>query len=522
MESEHKITAGKGEPAGSILGIVVGQTKPHYFHFLAKRAVSMGEYVTVDSPAGRILGLTEDSTTKSDLLDRVGNFQTAYEAKRVAAKNIRDKSYNASVKVVGLLEQLRKGMVVLPSLPPEPGTEVYEAKTEEIGDIFDRSSRGDRQWVQLGTLLRNKDVKVSVNIDKVASKHLAILSVTGSGKSNLLALLVKQISRLQGTIVIFDYHGEYSELDIPTVVHADAKINPRNVGPDDLADLLDVRSSAELQRAVLSRAFTPEVRVATNFWDSLLAEVGKIGASEKPNAKVAARLEDIIKVANRRMKSVIDPGVGEVLDQIKPSKANILNMLEFTEKQANVAIAYYLNEILDDRKRAMRTKGEKGEQQQKVRFRTPVICAIEEAHAFIPAGEDSDTAYIASKVAREGRKFGMALIVVSQRPRRVDQDVLSQMGSFAIMKLTNPEDQQHIREASEAISEDLLRNLPSLNVGEAVLLGEWVSIPSVVKVDHVVEKKTGADISATALWATEQKMTQVARESTKGFIDTDR
>ena len=523
MASERRTIAGKDEHEGSILGIVVGQTKPYFFHFMAKRAVSMGEYVTVDSPAGRILGLTEDSTTKSDLLDRVGNFQTAYEARRVAAKNIRDKSYNASVKVVGLLEQLRKGMVTLPSLPPEPGTEVYEAKTEEIADIFDRSSRGDQQWIQLGTLLRNKEVKVSVNIDKVASKHLAILSVTGSGKSNLLALLVKQISRLQGTIVIFDYHGEYSELDIPSVVHADAKINPRNVGPDDLADLLDVRSSADLQRALLSRAFTPEVRVATKFWVSLLAEIGKIGANEKPNAKVAARLDDIIKLAISRMRSVIDPDVGEVLDQIKPSKANILNMLEFTEKQANVAIAYYLDEILDDRKRAMRAKGEKGkQQQQKVRFRTPVICAIEEAHAFIPAGEDSDTAYIASKVAREGRKFGVALIVVSQRPRRVDQDVLSQMGSFAIMKLTNPEDQQHIREASEAISEDLLRNLPSLNVGEAVLLGEWVSIPSVVKVDHVVEKKTGADISATALWATEQKMSQVARESTKGFMDTDR
>jgi DNA helicase HerA-like ATPase len=503
-------------PAGSLLGIVVGQTKPHYFHFLAKRPVSMGEYVTVDSPAGRILGLTEDSTTKSDLLDRVGDFQTAFEAKRVAAKNIRDKSYSASVKVVGLIEQLRRGTVVLPSLPPEPGMEVYEARTEEIGNIFDRSSR-ERQWVQIGSLLRNKDVRVSVNIDRVASKHLAILSVTGSGKSNLLALIVKQVSRLQGTMVIFDYHGEYSELDIPNVVHADAKINPRNVGADELADLLDVRSGADLQRAVLSKAFTAEVRAAANFWDALLTEVKKIGASEKPNAKVAARLDDIINLAIRRMRSVIDPSVGEVLDQIKPSRANILNMLEFTEKQANVAIAYYLDEILDDRKRAMRTHDDKGEG-QKVRFRAPVICAIEEAHAFIPAGEESDTSYIASKVAREGRKFGMALIIASQRPRRVDQDVLSQMGSFAIMKLTNPEDQEHIREASEAISEDLLRNLPSLNVGEAVLLGEWVSIPSVVKVDHVAEKKTGADISATALWATEQQMSQIAKETPKGSI----
>jgi DNA helicase HerA-like ATPase len=189
-------------------------------------------------------------------------------------------------------------------------------------------------------------------------------------------------------------------------------------------------------------------------------------------------------------------------------------MLEFTERQANAAITYYLEEILDDRKRAMRSRGE----ETKIRFTTPIICAIEEAHAFIPADQHSDTAYIASKVAREGRKFGMSLIVVSQRPRRVSQDVLSQMGSFAIMKLTNPEDQAHVIEASEAISEDLLQNLPSLNTGEAVLLGEWVNIPAVVKLDHVIEKKSGSDISATALWAAQHAMNQVARESTKDFM----
>ncbi len=493
------------------LGIVVGQTKPHYFRFLAKRAISMGEYVTVGSPAGTILGLTEDSTTRSDLLDKMSDFPTALEARRVAVKNSRDKSYNASVKVVGLLDHLRNGKVVLPSLPPEPGSEVFEAKADEISDIFDRK---EREWVQIGRLLRNTDVRVSVNVDKVASRHLAILSVTGSGKSNLLALMVKQVALLQGTMIVFDYHGEYSELDIKGVVHAEGKINPRFVNSEQLADLCDMRGNADVQRTVLGMAFTEEVRSSFKFWDTLLQNVRDIGEKQKHHARAAARVEDIIQVAVKRMRAVVDPGVGDVLDQIKPSRVNILNMLEFTERQANAAISYYLEEILDDRKRAMRSRGE----ETKIRFKTPIICAIEEAHAFIPADQNTDTAYIASKVAREGRKFGMSLIVVSQRPRRVSQDVLSQMGSFAIMKLTNPEDQAHVTEASEAISEDLLRNLPSLNTGEAVLLGEWVNIPAVVKLDLVTEKKTGSDISATALWAGQQAMSQVARESTKGFM----
>jgi DNA helicase HerA-like ATPase len=497
------------------LGIVFGQTKPHQFYFLARRAVSMGEYVTVNSPVGKILGLAEDSTTKSDLLDRVSNFQTAVEAKKVAARNIRDKSYVAAVKVVGLLKDLRQGRVVLPSLPPEPGSDVMEAEQWEIGEIF---LGKEKPWIPIGSLLRNKEVKVSVNIDKVASKHLAILSVTGSGKSNLLALLAKQISALHGTVILFDYHGEYSEVDIPMVVHADAKINPRYVDSEKLADLIDVRENAEVQRTVLSNVFTDDVRNAKEFWDALLTSIKILEGGNKQYKRAAARLQDIVRMAIRRMKSVIDPDIGEVLDQLKVSRINILNMLEFTERQANAAISYYLEEILEDRKRATRLKNEST---QKTRFPTPVICAIEEAHAFIPSEGESDTRYIASKVAREGRKFGMSLIVVSQRPRRVDQDVLSQMGSFAIMKLTNPEDQNHIREASESISEDLLKNLPSLNLGEAILLGEWVNIPSVVKIDHVIEKKTGADISASSIWASEEKLKQIALESTSDSMILD-
>jgi DNA helicase HerA-like ATPase len=509
LESER---AGGAAPP---LGIVVGQTKPHYFHFMASRAVSMGEYVTVDSPSGLLLGLAEDSSTKSDLLDRVSNFQMALEAKKVAAKNLRDKSYLASVKVVGILPALREGRVVLPSLPPEPGSEVREATPAEISEVFERK---ERQWVPIGSLLRDERVRVSVDIDKVASRHLAILSVTGSGKSNLLALLTKQVARLKGTMMLFDYHGEYSELEIPGVVHADAKINPRYVSADQLADLIDVRENADIQRSVLTVAFTDDVKAAKEFWPTLLTSIFAVGEAQKTSKRAAMRLKDIVELAMRRMRSVIDPDIGEVLDQVRISKINVLNMLEFTERQANAAVAYYLDEILEDRKKAMRfgTSGAEG----KVRFKTPVICAIEEAHVFIPSEGDggSETKYIASKVAREGRKFGMSLVVVSQRPRRVDQDVLSQMGSFAIMKLTNPEDQNHIREASEAISEDLLQNLPSLNVGEAVLIGEWVNIPAVVKIDHVAEKRTGADISATSLWATEEKMSQVAVASTKNAM----
>ena len=79
-----------------------------------------------------------------------------------------------------------------------------------------------------------------------------------------------------------------------------------------------------------------------------------------------------------------------------------------------------------------------------------MLVAIEEAHVFIPKDEDTDTKYFASKVAREGRKFGLGLVIVSQRPRGIDANILSQMGSLAVMRMIQQDDQMHISTSSDA------------------------------------------------------------------------
>jgi len=114
--------------------------------------------------------------------------------------------------------------------------------------------------------------------------------------------------------------------------------------------------------------------------------------------------------------------------------------------------------------------------------------------------------------------LGSPVIIVSQRPRRLDPDVLSQMGSLAILRLTNPEDQRYINESSEIVSRELLEYLPSLNVGEAILVGQWVNIPSIVKIEKVEEKRAGEDISAVDEWRNRYRYDSIAREDTKELI----
>jgi len=99
--------------------------------------------------------------------------------------------------------------------------------------------------------------------------------------------------------------------------------------------------------------------------------------------------------------------------------------------------------------------------------------------------------------------------------------VLSQMGSLAIMKIVQDDDQQQIASAAESLSKDLLSQLSSLNIGDAVLIGQWVNLPSIVHVDEVKSKKSGSDLNAVSEWNQTDKFKQVASESTKSMIQKD-
>lgn len=126
----------------------------------------------------------------------------------------------------------------------------------------------------------------------------------------------------------------------------------------------------------------------------------------------------------------------------------------------------------------------------------PVFFILEEAHNFVPGGQGarSQAAHIIKRIASEGRKFGLFLVLVTQRPYKIHGDTLSQCNSQIIMRLTNPQDQLAIKQSSEGISEGLLADLPGLNVGEAVILGPIVRVPVMVRIGHRLSAQGGNDI----------------------------
>jgi len=504
------------------LGYVVGESKPTFVTAITSRALSVGEYIKIKSDEGEILGLVERSAVSSAAFTDVRNFDEAVESTEIAELNKRDKTFTAYIGILGFLENLRKGQSVIPAIPPIPGTEITQPSKQDLEEIF--SPKNDA-WIKIGNLLRNKTIDVKINVDKMVSRHLGILAMTGMGKSNLVSLITKQISKLKGTVIIFDYHNDYTALNIPRINVIDAKINPRLLDADQLAEVLEIRDGANVQQRVLRMAFTKHVKESKEFWSKLENEVEFIINSEDKKLKEirtsAYRVQDIIEEAQRRFEDILDPDIGDPISFIKEGRTNVLNISELSEKQANVAIAFYLQQLLKDRKDASIARHGRTKRKINYQFNSPMFVIIEEAHVFIPKDHDTSAKYWAAKIAREGRKFGLGLGIVSQRPRSVDLNVLSQMGSFAIMKIIQEDDQRQIASATESTSRELISQLTSLNVGDAILVGQWTNLPSMVHVEEVKEKIMGADQSAVIAWAKADKMKEVAIESTQGLIQKD-
>ena len=168
------------------LGFVVGESKPNVVTIQSSRALPIGEYVIIEVEEGKIVGLVETSFVTSAALSDVRNYDEAEESIELAELNKRDKSYTGKILILGFLEMLRKGKAILPAIPPLPGTKVIKATKTDLGEIF---APEKNEWLKIGNLLRNQDIDSKINLNKIVSRHLGILAMTGMGNSNLVSLL---------------------------------------------------------------------------------------------------------------------------------------------------------------------------------------------------------------------------------------------------------------------------------------------------------------------------------------------
>jgi DNA helicase HerA-like ATPase len=130
----------------------------------------------------------------------------------------------------------------------------------------------------------------------------------------------------------------------------------------------------------------------------------------------------------------------------------------------------------------------------------PLLIVLEEAHSYLKAGENSISSRTVQMIAKEGRKYGVGLLLVTQRPSELDETVLSQCGTMIALRMNNSKDRGHIKSAVQDELQSMVDLLPSLRTGEALISGEAVKIPSRIKFYKIANSPKSSDPKASEKW----------------------
>ncbi len=491
------------------LGITVGQITPYRLRFRSTQPPRVGQFVIVEGEGKRYLGLVSSTFSENPYLSDIAlTPQYVERTNRLTGNRV---VYEATVNILGEISD--DGIATLKS-PPIPGSPVYVADLETLKEVFKAS---DESHVRIGVLLSNPEVPVHINLEQAVLRHMAVLAVTGAGKSNTVGVLLERISEKNGTALILDIHGEYANLrlDNGQVNVIEPVIDPALLDLDELAGLLgiDMDSAAQMyyllsivKDRVDARWFSSKeeqaedsdfdsfMRDTKDYLGELEYELNNILEDKEERSvygrDTITRLLNRLNLLSRRFKSLFRNNATPLLDMIKEHQINVLNLSGLDEDKSDVIISHILYKVLRDR------KGDVDRQ----KLKAPIVIILEEAHLFASRGRKTRSRYILNRIAREGRKFGVGLWLVSQRPKGLDPDILSQMNNMIILKLVEPEDQAHVQRSSEMLSKELVEYLPALNPGEAIVIGNMTRIPLLVHIDKSRAKMKGQDPPVISSW----------------------
>jgi DNA helicase HerA-like ATPase len=430
--------------------------------------------------------------------------------------------FELHVGIMGYYDE-RLGSFVNPWIPPRSGRPIYLADYELLARILSKKRRNDIGAAHIGSLLtRDADaVPIVLDLKEVVSTHLAIIASTGAGKSYLASVLIEELMRPQNKacVLVVDPHGEYGTLTQlmnaaefspagqryrPQVIvykPEQVKVKMATLNLGDLRYLLPELS--EKQHFMLGRAYSRVWRETKGRWtlDDLVRAVQGAGKDEgdegKEDSSTVRALQWRLESRFRDSFTFDDYQHLDLKEIFRPGQCTILQLNEIDERDQQVIVATLLRRLNQARMDTDKGKVHAGDERY---LPYPAFVLLEEAHHFAPAGADLVSSQILKQVLAEGRKFGIGVGLISQRPGKLDPDVLSQCMTQCIMRIVNEIDQKSVAAAIEGIGRDLLGNLPALSKGQVIVAGSAVNTPVLCRVRPRVTPHGGESKDAPALW----------------------
>jgi uncharacterized protein len=534
-------------PIGTVKG--PGENGNQYVFITANnRHVKIGEFVYYEVQAPddsqsvlQILGKISARCLIDHLPDRIFA-DTEISPETIAAlvgfAHPNPEIYEVTVDVIGYFSESLGFMN--PRRAPDPGTKVCLASDEALRRILNKKQPGTVGAAHIGSLLLRESgaVPVALDVKELVSTHMAILAGTGSGKSYTAGVLVEELMlpHNRAAVLIFDPHGEYSTLSemrgheafraedgyapkVKVLTPDDVRIRISSLDYYDISTLLP--SMSDRQQSILHKAFTilGKHKYGDYRWSvhDLVAAVYEADRTqdEEGNEKVGSSAPAIEWKLERLARSPYFHAFEHLAprDLFEPGQVTVLQMNEISQEEQQVICAAVLRQANQAR---MNTQKGYITPEDENYLPYPVFILIEEAHRFAPAHEPSRCKMILRTILSEGRKFGLGVGLITQRPGKLDSDVLSQCMSQFIMRIINPVDQDSLKYGVEAAGRDLLKELPALTKGQVIVSGACVNTPVLCQVRKRITQHGGETLDAPDLWQKHFQTHQVqAREIEK-------
>jgi hypothetical protein len=422
----------------------------------------------------------------------------------------------------GKLSGFRRGVTRYPI----PGCAVQPVTTDDLRAIFAAS---DEPHIEIGTVYPTDDIRGALYVDPMLGKHFAVLGSTGTGKSTSVSLILHRISELspEGHIVMIDPHGEYSaafkgcgelfnvdNLQLPFWLmnfeeHCEVLLSSQDAERQRDADilakcLLTARTKGkDLSTLGKVTVDSPIPYLLTDLNTILVNEMGKLdrAGDTLPFQRLKTKLDELRAdprytfMFSGMLVSDLMPGLLAKLFRL-PSHGRPISIVDVSGVPSEVTsvVVSVLARMVFDYAIWSRTEAQR-----------PLLLVCEEAHRYVPKDEVANgqaVRKILERIAKEGRKYGVSLGLITQRPSDLAEGVLSQCGTIIAMRLNNDRDQACVRAAMPEGARGFLDAIPALRNRECIVCGEGVAIPIRVRFDDLEPEKRPAssDPSFARLW----------------------
>lgn len=349
-------------------------------------------------------------------------------------------------------------------------------------------------------ILHGHEIPVALNINELLQRHACILAKTGGGKSYMSGDIIEELMKHNVTCMIIDPHGEYGAMrDVGKPRDPRFRVKPRSYksrirefavsndsGDKNIKPLrftfrtLEAKEILELMRSKDPRTYLSplkkaleKVREKSQFYS--VRDVIDI-LNEDPDNKMPALVSELEYIDEM---GVFAPK-GNAIDQlIETGKATIINLKGVAPDIQQLIVKRLATVAFE-----MRKKGTV----------PPMMMVVEEAHNYCPQGVSVLSSKPLATIASEGRKFGLGLMVISQRPAKIDKNVLSQCGTQIILKVTNPNDVKAIAQSIEGLTNGMTDEIQTMPIGMAMIVGAGIESPLLVEVRPRESRHGGAGI----------------------------